>query len=153
MPRNEVKGLKELQNDLARISKGLIDKKLLTNIGFLARLRILQRTNKGLDYKHRAFKPYSTQYKDFRKEKGRQVSRVDLQFSRRMLQNITVKTQEARDLVKLVFTRGEERQKAFYHTEVGVGKSQVKREFFSLSKKDEKEIDGMIDKHIKDILK
>ena len=53
---------------------------------------IKQRTQKGKDADGRNFKPYTPEYKAFRREKGRQANFPDLNFKGNMLSNITQKS-------------------------------------------------------------
>jgi hypothetical protein len=148
-----VKGSKELDAELKRISKGLTAPKLLTKIGLTARADILVRTNKGEDYRGKRFTPYTEYTKSLRRRRGRQVDHVDLQDNRHMLNNMQVKIDARRSITKLVFTRRTEREKAFKHNEVGVGRKQTKREFFSLGKKLENKLFKQYEKEIDRLLK
>jgi hypothetical protein len=143
-----IKGAKALSKDLKRISKGLTTDRLLLKIGLSARKGILVRTDRGKDYRGKDFTPYEDVTKVLRKRRGRQTSRVDLQFERHMLNNIQVKSEKAKNSVRLFFSRRTERDKAFKHNEVGVGRKQTKREFFALGKRLE---DGIFKQYEKEI--
>ena len=52
---------------------------------------IRKRTQKGKDADGRNFKPYTPEYKSFRRQKGRQTRFPDLNFSGNMLSNMTQK--------------------------------------------------------------
>jgi hypothetical protein len=148
-----VKGSKELDAELKRISKGLTASKLLTKIGLTARAGILTRTDKGFDYRGRQFAKYEPITKQIRRSKERQIHKVNLQDNRHMLNNMQVKIDARRSITKLVFTRRTEREKAFKHNEVGVGRKQTKREFFSLGKKLENKLFKQYEKEIDRLLK
>ena len=66
---------------------------------------IEQRTEDGSGYKGGKFKRYSAKYAKFRKAKGR-GSKVDLQFSGRMLGSMTSKSNRRK--ATIFFTRAEE---------------------------------------------
>jgi len=148
-----VKGSKALSKDLKRISKGLTQPKLLTRIGFSALKGIRVRTARGKDYRGKEFKPYEDITKVLRKRRGRQTSRVDLEDRRHMLNDMSVKTIPSKDLTKIVFNRRTERDKAFKHNEVGVGRKKTKREFFALGKRLEDGIFKQYEKAIERLIK
>lgn len=52
---------------------------------------IRKRTQKGKDADNNNFKPYTSEYKSFREQKGRQTIFPDLNFSGQMLSNMTQK--------------------------------------------------------------
>jgi len=148
-----VKGSKALSKDLKRISKGLTKPELLLKVGLSARQAILVRTNRGKDFRGKEFTPYEEVTKVLRKRRGRQTSRVDLQDRRHMLNSIQVKTEKAKDSVRLFFSRRTERDKAFKHNEVGVGRKKTKREFFALGKRLENGIFKQYGKAIERLIK
>jgi len=96
---------------------------------------IKNRTSKGVDFKGRSFRPYSPSYAKKRAKEGR-TQTPNLFSSGQMLGNMTFK--------KLTQTKGQiffpnrrQNLKAFYNDSFGVGKSNIKREFFSVNAKEE----------------
>ena len=90
---------------------------------------IQRRTDRGVDFKGKTFRPYSKKYKEVRKAAGRQTETVDLQFNRHMLNSMTV-ARKGGGVAHITFSRAEERKKAiFIHEEGG-------REFFGVSRDD-----------------
>lgn len=148
-----VKGDKALIKELNRIKKGLTADDLLTKIGFTAKAEILTRTDDGKDYRDKRFKGYEDSTKEHRKRRGRGVDKVDLQDQRHMLNNIQVKIESLKNIVKLVFGRKTERDKAFYHNETGVGRKNTIREFFALGNKLERKIFKQYEKEIDRLIK
>ena len=142
----KVKGLDGLRKRLKNMSNDLIDPKVLSALTQEIKKDILVRTDKGVDFKGKKFDNYSDSYKKFRAKKGRGSS-PDLQFTKRMLGNMTTKV--GKDRGKIFFSRAEEAKKAYFHTEKGVGKSRVKREFFRLSKENIRFVKDRLNKHIR----
>jgi len=72
-------------------------------------------------------------YKRYRQLNGRQVAKVDLNWSGRMMRNLGIipGTTTPRE-VQIGFTSAEEKQKALWHNTLGAGKSKVKRVFMNL---------------------
>jgi hypothetical protein len=90
--------------------------------------RIRNRTQKGKDADEIPFKPYTSQYKEFRREKGRQVRFPDLNFSGQMLSNMTQKSNTKN--ATLFFASKFQNAKA-------VG-NQKKRKFFLIGNREQK---------------
>lgn len=79
----------------------------LERVGARAVIMIARRTAKGLDYKGEKFRPYEVRYAKFRKEAGRQVDRVDLNFSGRMMGSLMYKVNASAGSVTLFFPPSE----------------------------------------------
>ena len=88
---------------------------------------IIRRTSSGLDYKRRRFVKYSDAYSELKNK-----TRVDLQDTNKMLQNIAAKT-ISRNRVSVYFRSQYEAEKALYH-QTGAGKLPV-RKFFGFDTK------------------
>lgn len=88
---------------------------------------IVERTQRGVGL-NGAFKRYSSEYADYRAEKGR-GKKPDLNFSGRMLSNLGVERVSS-DKVKVAFGRKEEQKKAKVNSKtrpfVGVRKPEMK---------------------------
>ena len=91
-------------------------RKALNKTGMFLQNAIKDRTRKGRDFKGRAFRPYSPKYAKQRAKEGRTTT-PNLFRSGQMLGNMKFKT--------------------FSKNTIGVGKAQIKREFFSVGKKEE----------------
>jgi hypothetical protein len=89
---------------------------------------IRKRTQKGKDADGSNFKPYTPEYKSFRREKGRQVRFPDLNFSGQMLSNMTQKSNTKN--ATLFFASKFQNAKA-------VG-NQKKRKFFLIGNREQK---------------
>ena len=96
---------------------------------------IKDRTRKGRDFKGRAFRPYSAKYAKRRAKEGRTTT-PNLFRSGQMLGNMSFKT-FSRTKGQIFFPNRQQNLKAFYNDTLGVGKAQIKREFFSVGKKEE----------------
>jgi hypothetical protein len=101
---------------------------------------IRKRTQKGKDADGSNFKPYTPEYKSFRREKGRQVRFPDLNFSGQMLSNMTQKASPKEAI--LFFANKFQNAKA-------VG-NQKKRPFFLIGDKEQK---TLIDFFAKELFK
>jgi len=73
-------------------------------------------------------------YKRYRELSGRQVAKVDLNWSGRMMRNLGLipGTTTPRE-TEIGFTSAEEKQKALWHNTLGAGKGKTKREFMGLT--------------------
>ena len=73
-------------------------------------------------------------YKRYRQLNGRQVDKVDLNWSGRMMRNLGLipGTTTPRE-TQVGFTGADEKQKALWHNTLGAGKSKVKREFMNFT--------------------
>ena len=105
--------------------------------GALSQLKtkIPNATRKGRDFKGRAFRPYSPKYAKQRAKEGRTTT-PNLFRSGQMLGNMTFKT-FSKNKGQIFFPNRQQNLKAFYNDTQGVGKAQIKREFFSVGKKEE----------------
>jgi hypothetical protein len=106
-------------------------KKALSKTAMFLQNAIKDRTRKGRDFRGRAFRPYSPKYAKRRAKEGRTTT-PNLFRSGQMLGNMTARTFSP--------TKAEiflQNIKAFYNDTHGVGKAKIKREFFSVGKKEE----------------
>ena len=110
---------------------------------------IKDRTFKGIDAFGSNFIPYSKEYAFFRRKKGRQAGFVDLNFSGQMFSSLTSKILPSKGY--LFFRQAEANKKAFYNDEAGVGKSKKRRQFFSISEREEVAIQKLFEDVIKRI--
>ena len=110
-------------------------RKALNKTAMFLQNAIKDRTRKGRDFKGRAFRPYSAKYAKRRAKEGRtttpNVFRAGL-----MLGNMRFKRLSNKEGI-IRFPARRQNLKAFYHDIQGVGKAKIKREFFSVSKKEE----------------
>jgi len=83
---------------------------------------IIRRTSAGLDYKRKRFQPYSEAYSNLKNK-----TRVDLQDTNRMLQNISSRIVN-RKRASVYFRSQLEAEKAMYH-QTGAGNLPVRRFF------------------------
>jgi len=101
---------------------------------------IIRRTSSGLDFQRKRFIPYSEAY-----SKLKNKTRVDLQDTNKMLQNIATKT-ISKNRVSVYFRSQYEAEKALYH-QTGTGKL-PKRKFFGFDAKLKKVIQKNFAKYI-----
>ena len=99
---------------------------------------IRKRTQKGKDADGRSFRPYTPEYKAFRRQKGRQVQFPDLNFSGQMLSNMTQKATPKQAI--LFFANKFQNVKA-------VG-NQKKRPFFLIGNKEQKTLINFFNKEL-----
>jgi hypothetical protein len=104
---------------------------------------IKTRTQKGKDADGRNFKPYTPEYKIFRREKGRKVNKVDLNFKGNMLSNMTQKSTPKEAI--LFFASKAQNIKA-------VG-NQKKRTFFAVGDRESKTLINFFAKEFKKVSK
>ena len=109
--------------------------KALSRTGVFLENAIKDRTRKGRDFKGRAFRPYSPKYAKRRAKEGRTTT-PNLFRSGQMLGNMTFKT-FSKTKGQIFFPNRQQNLKAFFNDTLGVGKAQIKREFFSVGKKEE----------------
>ena len=134
-----VTGASRVQERFQRLLR-VFGKRLMGDVGFFVMTRIKQRTAKGLDVGGSPFDPYSAKYAFFRESKGRPVDKVDLFFTGSMMSAMTLEASET--MVRIFFMPSNDRKgssnpaKAFYLNQ--------KREFFSLSPQDQKEISTLV---------
>ena len=110
-------------------------RKALNKTAMFLQNAIKDRTRKGRDFKGRAFRPYSAKYAKRRAKEGRTTT-PNLFRSGQMLGNMSFKT-FSRTKGQIFFPNRQQNLKAFYNDTLGVGKAQIKREFFSVGKKEE----------------
>jgi hypothetical protein len=96
---------------------------------------IKNRTRKGIDFKGRKFRPYSAKYAKQRAKEGRTTT-PNLFRSGQMLGNMTFK-KLSQTKGQIFFPNRRQNIKAFYNDTLGVGKADIKREFFSVGQKEE----------------
>jgi len=99
---------------------------------------IRKRTQKGKDADGRNFRPYTPEYKAFRRQRGRQVQFPDLNFSGQMLSNMTQKATPKQAI--LFFANKFQNVKA-------VG-NQKKRPFFLIGNKEQKTLINFFNKEL-----
>ena len=109
--------------------------KALSRTGVFLENAIKDRTRKGRDFRGRAFRPYSPKYAKQRTKEGRTTT-PNLFRSGQMLGNMTARTFSSTK-AEIFFRSNLQNIKAFYNDTHGVGKAKVKREFFSVGKKEE----------------
>ena len=139
---------------------------LMREIGLMAARLIRTRPEHGLDVHGAAFQSLSDGYAK-QKQKALGHSRADLQVSGRMLNDMQVtEVTENRATIGFISSgAGSSRgtfiqrsrsvganDKAFFHNEVGAGKSQVIREFFDLSEADADQIETAVDAYLEKML-
>jgi hypothetical protein len=133
------RNLKPIRRALDKFSKR-VDRKsgLLDKIGTTVIAFIRKRTLMGVDAKGSAFKPYSLNYAEQRRKKGRPTGTVTLSFFGRMLSALTHRILN-RNTVRIAFSRTEEGEKAYYQHEKG-------REFVGLTPEEENKINDLCEK-------
>jgi len=119
-------------------------RKGLGRASFFIMKEIKSRTLSGLDFRRRKFKPYATGTGQGRKENR---GTVDL-FDTGQMQNSMNFTHKSNYRTQLGFRSADANKKAYYHDVVGAGRSNVRREFFSVDKQTE---DRATAKFIKEI--
>ena len=97
---------------------------------------IKDKTESGVDFNNKRFKPYSNYYRDVRKEKGLQTNKVDLFFTGNMMSSITANSGDQSAVIK--FLNRNDSGKAFAHI-AGVGNLPV-RDFFFFNDQDMDEL-------------
>ena len=122
---NVRKAQRELNALKSRIKRSI--PKALNKSGEKTVQTIVERTSRGIGLKG-AFKRYSSEYADYRAEKGR-GGKPDLNFSGRMLSNLGVERVNSTK-VKVAFGRKEEQTKAKFNQKtrpfVGVRPQEIK---------------------------
>ena len=107
----------------------------ISRAGVFIENAIKDRTRKGTDFKGRKFRPYSPKYAKRREKEGRTTT-PNLFRAGLMLGNMRFK-RLSKNKGQIRFPARRQNLKAFYHDVQGVGKYKVKREFFSVGKKEE----------------
>ena len=95
------------------------------------------------------YKTFQGGYAEYRRYKGRQSGFVDLNFTGQMFSSLTSRIVPSKGT--LFFRQAQENKKAYYHDEAGAGKTKVRRQFFSISKKEEVNIQKIFEDVIKGI--
>ena len=96
---------------------------------------IKDRTRKGIDFKGKKFRPYSSSYAKQRAKEGRTTT-PNLLRSAQMMSNMTFK-KLSQTKGQIFFPNRQQNIKAFFNDSMGVGASNIKREFFSVGQKEE----------------
>ena len=132
---NSVQVSKSVQKVSKQVQRAI--KRALANATAFEISAIKERTqSKGVDFRGRAFKPYTPKYK---RRLVKQSGVVDLKDTGQMFSSLSSKVTPSKG--ELFFLRKTENDKAFFHDVVGVGKSRVIRPFFRISKKEETNIE------------
>lgn len=144
--RVETDGLKI---SLAQVKKTFTPSEIesfLEELAIFSKTRMLARVAQGLDADEKQFEPYSVKYAEYRQEKGRPTSFVDLNFSGRMLGSMRTRKAARQAGVffsthqaEIFFARREEAAKAAGH-HLGLNKL-PERSFFALSHLDVRALD------------
>lgn len=100
---------------------------------------ISKRTQRGLDFNNRTFKPYNSDYKKYRASKGRSI-RVNLTFNNQMLN--AMRSKKTKDGVMIHFPDSIENEKAYNNQE------EKGRKFFGLDTNQKEYIISSIGKYI-----
>lgn len=104
---------------------------------------IKTRTKKGKDADGRSFKPYTPEYKEFRRQEGKQANFPDLNFKGNMLSNMSQKSDSKKAI--LFFPSKNQNAKA-------VG-NQKKRTFFAVGDREGKTLINIFAKEFKKVSK
>jgi hypothetical protein len=149
-----IEGINELLSTMTRSSEGLIDKEFMGEIGSYLVFKILDRTSKGKDVEGDNFEPYSPKYRLFRMKNNRPVNIVNLFFHGSMLASLTYSEYDQKVEVYFMNTFGKtpsgkpskvsNAQKAYFLNQ--------DREFFGISKEEERAIRQMIIRHVANVL-
>jgi len=132
---NSVQVSKSVQKVSKQVQRAI--KRALANATAFEISSIKERTqSKGVDFRGRAFKPYSPKYK---RRLVKESGVVDLTDTGQMFSSLTSKVTPSKG--QLFFRQASANKKAFFHDVAGVGKSKVIRPFFSISKKEETNIE------------
>ncbi len=149
-----VRGIDGLKARFSEIKENLITAQLLADLAGEARSAILKRTAQSMDYKGKPFKDYSRRWKAERRKRGKQTSRVDLNFTGRMLGDVLTRIDPANGRAVVSFGgSGIGGRLAYYHNVSGAGSSRVRREFFALSEEDRENLKKMLEEHIDGVVR
>ena len=124
----------DLRSVFGSLLRRVTNKQLMARLGALAKLRIAARLSRGVDIEGRTFTPYGEAWRGKRREKGRQASTVDLNWSGRMWAALQQTTEN--DSVQLFFT-GEAAARAHGHQFGHRPGGLPQREFFGVNDEDE----------------
>ena len=128
----------QIANEIKAISTKMAGaiKKSLANVSAFEIKEIKQRTQtKGVDAFGRRFKPYSPNYK---RAGVKQSGVVDLTDTGQMFSSLTSKVTASKGV--LFFRQNLANKKAAFHDIFGVGKQKITRQFFRISKDEQKKI-------------
>ncbi len=134
-------GIKGIARKVQALEKANFTEDMLSEIAIMIMGQIKDRTVDGVDVDGRSFTKYSDSYAKWRKKEGYSTSPVDLTFSGHMLSAMT-STSTAKE-AKIFFMDTKDTKnvsapdKAFWNNE--------DREFFGLSKNDEKLVMRIVD--------
>ena len=132
---NSVQVSKSVQKVSKQVQRAI--KRALANATAFEISAIKERTQKkGIDFRGRAFKPYSSKYK---RRLVKQSGVVDLTDTGQMFSSLTSKVTPSKG--ELFFRQASANRKAFFHDEAGVGRKKIIRPFFRISKKEETNIE------------
>lgn len=106
------------------------DPKFWGAVGIQVARKVRERTESGLDVDRKRFKPYSREYREYRKEKGRS-SKVNLTFTGRMLGAVASGVRATKRGAKIIMS-GRQGAKAWGNTRRG-------RDWFGLDTKTKKQ--------------
>ena len=125
---NSVQVRKSLQKVSRQVPKAI--KRALANATAFEIAAIKERTqSKGIDFRGRAFKPYSPKYK---RRLVKQSGVVDLTDTGQMFSSLTSKVTPSKG--ELFFRQASANRKAFFHDEAGAGRKKWKESFLVLQK-------------------
>ena len=125
--------------------KGIIQKGIL-QAGFQLLDIIRTKTQKGIDFRDRTFKPYSEGYLKKLNKEGKST-RVDLFYSGRMLGSLTPSgsvKKTGKHKVSVSFTNSQMRQRALFNQVL----NDPKREFFGFNNRTEKIISKQFNRFV-----
>lgn len=128
----------QIANEIKGISRKMSSaiKKSLANVSAFEIKEIRSRTQtKGVDAFGRKFKPYSPNYK---RAGVKQSGVVDLTDTGQMFSSLTTKVTASKG--ELFFRQKAQNDKAAFHDLFGVGKKRITRQFFRISKDEQKKI-------------
>jgi len=128
----------EIANEIKAMSRKMSSaiKKSLANVSAFEIDAIIDRTqNKGVDAYGKRFKPYSPNYK---RAGVKQSGVVDLTDTGQMFSSLTTKVSASKGV--LFFRQNLANKKAAFHDMFGVGKKKITRQFFRISKDEQKKI-------------
>lgn len=131
-----VRGLVDLKLDLAKLARFFpIPSYKKAQVGQMFAGNIKARTLKGVDAHGNPFTPYSDDYAEYRRAKGRKVRPVNLFFKGHMLAAIGVDSSQA-NVLRLFFRTPLEGLKAHGHTFGSTKTGLPQRDFFAITQKD-----------------
>ncbi|MCK5616616.1 hypothetical protein KAR91_82915 [Candidatus Pacearchaeota archaeon] len=143
----------ELQADLTKFERKLLTREIMGQMAGEANTLIVDRTLKGIDKEGNPFANYSESYERIKAKRGGKffAGKANLHDKGHMLGNMTFKATE--DTAFLYFTKPEEQSKALGHIK-GVQKRGLPiRDFFGLTKVEEKEVLSIPEDRLKNSVK